>query len=85
MWTKNVFVDPYEAKLAAQRAAAAAEAGEEPPPAITQKSMSSANVLNPAGGFKPTTEKFALSDLQAGTPEGVDPTKKEVRNGAWLR
>uniref|UniRef100_A0A7S2D1R4 HP domain-containing protein n=1 Tax=Florenciella parvula TaxID=236787 RepID=A0A7S2D1R4_9STRA len=78
MWTKNVFVDPYEAKLAAQRAAAAAEAGEDAPaPMLSQKSMSSAQLLNPAGGFKPTSEKFSLAELQAGTPEGVDPTKKE--------
>ena len=62
----------------AQRAAAAAEAGEDAPaPMLSQKSMSSVNVLSPAGGFKSTSEKFSLAELQAGTPEGVDPTKKE--------
>lgn len=85
LYTKTTFLDPYEAKLQAQRAAAAEDAGEEPPPPIpvlasrrpSYAAVSSKKVLDPVGGFKPSSENFPLDELQNSIPEGVDPTKKE--------
>ena len=71
---KNKFVDPYEAKLAAMRAA---KGEAEPEPPKNTAVAAGASSLNPDDGFTATSEKFKLSDLQAGCPPGIDPTKKE--------
>jgi len=78
--SKNAFLDPYEAKLQAIAAAKAKDAGLPPPPAAAKRgSVTGKSLLNPAGGFKdPASNSFPYEELAGGTPEGVDPTKKEV-------
>jgi hypothetical protein len=73
---KNKFVDPYEAKMAALREAKG-EGAEDVPVISNAVAAAGAASLNPDDGFLPTSTKFPLGDLQAGCPEGVDPTKKE--------
>ena len=73
---KNKFVDPYEAKMAALRAAKGP--GAEDVPVISNAAAApGAASLNPDDGFLPTSTKFSLAELQGGCPDGVDPSKKE--------
>ena len=46
-------------------------------PAPTPVPSQAQPVLNPTGGSQPPSAKFPLAELQAGVPDGVDPTKKE--------
>eukprot|EP00163_Fabomonas_tropica_P012650 TRINITY_DN23990_c0_g1_i1.p1 TRINITY_DN23990_c0_g1~~TRINITY_DN23990_c0_g1_i1.p1 ORF type:complete len:848 (+),score=337.64 TRINITY_DN23990_c0_g1_i1:44-2545(+) len=79
----QVFEDPYEKKMREireAREAALAEKEAEEAAAAPPAEAESAPALAPApeATADPNTTKFSLAELQAGTPEGVDPAKKEA-------
>jgi hypothetical protein len=71
MFTKNKFVDPYEARLAKLRA----ERGEtkEEPVTFTANSVPSLG-----GDFLPTSRPVAYSAIVDGTAGNIDPAQKEM-------
>lgn len=75
---KNVFADPYQARLdaiAAEKAKKAGVAAPLPAPAPAPVRISSTSSVSAVGPPKPGS--FSLEQLKGALPSGVDPTQKE--------